>query len=125
MALWKYTTRTTDEAPFAWNDLHIRYRMARGISVQEVSPCVYEEVRYYGYTEELGAANLPPNPNQNTDFWPAPSAGLNFFRGGYEHEVDDATKACLISSGVADESNFTLASGFGSGGFGLGPFGGN
>lgn len=124
MALWKYTTRTVEEAPFAWNDLHIRFRIPRGISVQEVSPCVYEEIRYYSYTEELGAENLPPNPNQNTTFWPAPSAGLNFFRGGYEHEVDDATKACLISSGVADESNFTLASGFGSGGFGFGPFGG-
>lgn len=123
MALWKYTTRTVEEAPFAWNDLMVRYRMPRGISVQEVSPCVYEEIRYYSYTEELGAANLPPNPNENTDFWPAPSAGLNFFRGGYEHEVDDATKACLISSGVADESNFTLTGGFGSGGFGEGPFG--
>lgn len=123
MALWKYTTRTVEEAPFAWNDLMVRFRMPRGISVQEVSPCVYEEIRYYSYTEELGAANLPPNPNQDTDFWPAPSAGLNFFRGGYEHEVDDATKACLISSGVADESNFTLTSGFGSGGFGEGPFG--
>jgi hypothetical protein len=98
--------------------------MDRGISVQEVAPCQYEEVRYYAYTEELGAENLPPNPNQNTEFWPAPSEGLNFFRGGYEHEVDDATKACLISSGVADETNFILASGFGSGGFGQGPFGG-
>ncbi len=124
MALWKYTTRTTTEAPFAWNDLMVRFRMDRGISVQEVAPCQYEEVRYYAYTEELGAENLPPNPNQDTDFWPAPSAGLKFFRGGYEHEVDDATKACLISSGVADESNFTLTAGFGSGGFGFGPFGG-
>jgi hypothetical protein len=124
MALWKYTTRAVEEAPFAYNDLHFRYRMPRGISVQEVSPCQYEEIRYYSYTEEIGAANLPQNPNQNTAFWPAPSAGLKFFRGGYEHTVDDATKACLISSGVADETNFTLASGFGSGGFGQGPFGG-
>jgi hypothetical protein len=123
MAQWLFTTRTVDEAPFAWNDLMIRYRMSRGISVQEVAPCRYEEVRYYAYTDEIGAENLPPNPNENTEFWPAPSAGLNFFRGGYEHVVDDATKACLIASDVADESNFTLASGFGSGGFGLGGFG--
>jgi hypothetical protein len=83
--------------------------MDRGISVQEVSPCVYEEIRYYAYTDELGAENLPENPNQqDTNFWPAPSTGLNFFRGGYEHVVDDATKACLISSGVATESNFTV-----------------
>lgn len=124
MALWKYTTRTVDEAPFGYNDLMFRYRISRGISVQEVSPCQYEEIRFYAYTQELGAENLPQNPNQNTDFWPAPSAGLKFFRGGYEHEVDDATKACLIASGVADESNFVLTSGFGSGGFGSGPFGG-
>ncbi|HEY6018543.1 MAG TPA: hypothetical protein VIY48_01150 [Candidatus Paceibacterota bacterium] len=108
MALWKYTTSTVDEAPFAYNDLMFRYRISRGISVQEVAPCQYEEIRFYAYTDELGAENLPQNPNQNTSFWPAPSAGLKFFRGGYEHEVDDDTKACLISSGVADESNFVL-----------------
>ncbi len=124
MTTWKFTTRTVTEAPFAWNDLMVRYRMERGVSVQEVAPCVFEEVRYYAYTDELGATNLPQNPNQNTTFWPAPSAGLKFFRGGYEHLVDDATKACLISSGVADESNFTLTEGFGSGGFGEGGFGG-
>lgn len=125
MATWKYNTRAIEEAPFAWNDLMVRYRIPRGISVQEVSPCVYEEIRYYAYTDELGAENLPPNPNQNTSFWPAPSAGLKFFRGGYEHTVDDQTKACLISSGVADESNFTpLDHGFGDLGFGEGGFGG-
>ncbi len=107
MALWKYTTRTVEEGPLAWNDLMVRFRIPRGISVQEISPGQYEEIRYYAYTEELGAANLPPNPNQDTQFWPAPSEGLNFFRGGYEHEVDDATRADLIASGVADASNFT------------------
>lgn len=126
MATWKYTTRTVAEAPFAWNDLMVRYRMDRAISVQEVAPCQFEETRYYAYTDELGASNLPQNPNQDTDFWPAPSAGLRFFRGGYEHEVDDATKACLINSGVADESNFmpTAPLGFGEGGFGFYGFGG-
>ena len=125
MATWKYNTNVTEEAPFAWSDLMVRYRIPRGISVQEVAPCQYEEIRFYGYTEELGAVNLPQNPNQNTDFWPAPSAGLHFFRGGYEHEVDDSVKACLIASGVADESNFVAVSGFGIGPFGLGPFGGS
>lgn len=124
MATWKYNTNTVEEAPFAWNDLMVRYRMPRGISVQEVAPCQYEEIRFYAYTDELGAENLPQNPNQDTEFWPAPSAGLRFFRGGYEHVVDDSTKACLISSGVADESNFEAVSGFGVGPFGLGPFGG-
>lgn len=126
MASWIYTTNTVAEAPFAWNTLMFRYRMNRGISVQEVSPCVYEEVRYDSYSNEIGAINLPPNPNaQDTDFWPAPSAGLHYFRGGYEHTVNDAVKACLISSGVATESNFTLIDGpgFGEGGFGQGGFG--
>lgn len=108
MADYLFTTNTVAEAPFAWNALHVRYRMDRGVSVQEVSPGVYEEIRYYAYTDELGASNLPPNPNQNTEFWPATSAGLHFFRGGYEHTVDDTVKADLISSGVATESNFTL-----------------
>ena len=121
---WTFRTPTVSEAPFAWSDLMVRYRMDRGISIQEVAPCQYEKVRYYAYTDELGAENLPQNPNQNTDFWPAPSAGLNFFRGGYDHLVDSATKDCIIASGVADETNFTLTGGFGSGGFGEGPFGG-
>jgi len=127
MAFWIFTTPTVEEAPFAWNDLHVRYRMNRGVSVQEISPCQYELIRYYAYTDELGAENLPQNPNQDTDFWPAPSAGLNFFRGGYEHQVDSATRACLIASDIGiDASNFTLVGGFGYGlgPYGLGPYGG-
>lgn len=126
MALWLFTTPVVREAPFAWNDLHVRYGMNRGISIQEVSPCNYEPIRYYSYTDELGAENLPQNPNQDTDFWPAPSAGLNFFRGGYEHLVDDDVKACLIASDIGiDETNFTLtAIGFGEFGFGEFGFGG-
>lgn len=128
MATWLFTTPTVSEAPFAWNDLHVRYRMNRAVSVQEVAPCQYELVRYDAYTNELGAENLPPTPNQDTDFWPVPSAGLNYFRGGYEWIVDDATKACLIASGIGiDNSNFTLSpatgQGFGEGGFGEGGFG--
>lgn len=104
-----------------------RYRVNRGVSIVEVSPCVYEQVRYDAYTNEIGAVNLPPNPNgQDTDFWPAASAGLHYFRGGYQHIVDDATKACIIASGVADASNFVAVStgGFGEGGFGEGGYGG-
>lgn len=127
MATWLFTTPTTSEAPFAWNALMQRYRMNRGISVVEVSPCQYETIRYDAYTNEIGAVNLPPNPNQqDTDFWPAVQAGLHYFRGGYDHQVDDATKACLIASGIGiDESNFTPipGGGFGEGGFGEGGFG--
>lgn len=127
MANWTYRPNTVEETPFAWNDwLLERFRIPRGVSVQEVSPGVYEEIRYYAYTDEIGAVNLGPNPNaDNTDFWPAPSAGLHFFRGGYEHIVDDQVKADLIASGVATEANFTPPAGsFGAGGFGEGGFGG-
>lgn len=109
MAEWLYTTNSVEESPFAWSPLMERFRMPRGVSVQEISPGVYEEIRYYAYTDELGAENLPQNPNQNTDFWPAPSAGLHFFRGGYEHIVDDTVKADLIASGVATLANFVPA----------------
>lgn len=110
MANWIYTTNTVEESPFAWNPLMERFRMPRGISTQEVSPGVYEELRYYSYTDEIGAVNLPPNPNElDTEFYPAPSAGLHFFRGGYEHIVDDQVRTDLINSGVATASNFTPA----------------
>lgn len=109
MANWVYTTNSVQETPFAWNRLHERFRIPRGVSVQEITPGVYEEIRYYAYTDELGAENLPQNPNQNTSFWPAPSEGLNFFRGGYEHIVNDQVKTDLISSGVATLANFTPA----------------
>ncbi len=110
MANWYFTTNTVAEAPFAWSPLMERFRMDRALSVQEVSPGVYEETRYSAYTDEIGAVNLPPNPNeQDTTFWPAPSAGLHYFRGGYQHIVNDAVKADLIASGVATTSNFTPA----------------
>lgn len=77
----------------------------------ETAPGVYAQTRYDSYTNEIGAVNLPPNPNeQDTAFWPAPSAGLHYFRGGYQHTVDDAVKAALIAAGVGvTESNFTPA----------------
>lgn len=108
MADWLFTTPTVAEAPFAWNPLMERFRMDRAISIVEVSAGEYEQVRYDAYTNEIGAVNLPPNPNeQDTAFYPAVRAGLHYFRGGYEHIVDDTVKADIIASGVATESNFT------------------
>lgn len=126
MSTWLFTTNTVEEAPFAWNELHERFRMPRAISVKEISPCEYVEVRYDAYTNEIGAVNIPTPAGGWGDppMWEQPSAGLHYFRGGYEHIVDDAVKACLIASGVATEANFTnLNSGFGEGGFGEGGFG--
>lgn len=125
MAEWLFTTNTVAEAPFAWNPLMERYRMDRAISVKEISPCQYVEVRYDSYTNELGAVNIPSNGRPDNPAWQYPSNGLHYFRGGYEHVVNDAVKACLISSGVATESNFSIVDGpgFGEGGFGQGGFG--
>lgn len=103
-----------------------RYRMDRAVSVVEVTPGVYRQVRYDAYTSEIGAVNYPANPNaNNTAFWPAERAGLHYFRGGYEWIVDETVRANIISSGAATASNFTPAPGtFGFGGFGEGGFGG-
>lgn len=127
MATWLYTLNTVEEAPFAWNSLMERFRIPRAISVKEIAPCQYVEVRYDAYTNELGAVNIPAPAGgwDEPPMWELPSAGLHYFRGGYEHIVDDDVKACLIGSDVATESNFTLVtSGFGDLGFGEGPFGG-
>lgn len=122
MSNWIFTTPTVAEAPFAWNPLMERFRMNRGVSIIEVSPCVYQQVRYDAYTNEIGATNLPVNPNaDDTDFWPAPREGLHYFRGGYQHVVNDAVKACLIASNIGiDNSNFLPAPnlGYGVGGYG-------
>lgn len=93
MANWLYTTNSVDEAPFAWNALMQRYRLARAISTVEVSSGVYEEVRFDSYTNELDTL----------------ATGLHYFRGGYEHIVDDTVRAQLIASGVATAANFTPA----------------
>lgn len=127
MSSWLFTTPTVDEAPFAWSPLMQRFRISRGVSVVETAPCVYQQVRYDAYTNEIGATNLPVNPNaQDVTFWPAPSAGLHYFRGGYDHIVDDATKACLLSSDIGvTEDNFVPAPGtYGAGLYGDGPYGG-
>lgn len=108
MANWLYTTRTVDEAPFAWNSLMERFRISRGISVKEITPGVYAEVRYDAYTNELGAVNIPEPAGGFGNYEPT-SEGLHYFRGGYEHIVDDTIKGQLIASGVADLSNFTPA----------------
>jgi hypothetical protein len=107
MALWIFTTPTTSEAPFAWNDLHERYRMNRGVTVKQTAPGPnYVLERYAAYTDELGSANLPAQPSQPS----IQPTGLNTFRGGYAWIVDDTTKADLINSGIGiTNANFVIA----------------
>lgn len=106
MANWHYNPNTVEEAPFAWNALHERYRIPRGISVMETPPGSgnYEEIRFYAYTDETGAENLPRDTAyQSQEFY----KDIKVFRGGYIHTVDDQTRTDLINSGVATAANFT------------------
>lgn len=107
LANWHFATPTTSEAPFAWNDLMIRYRMNRGVSVVQTAPGAnYILERYQPWTDELGDLNYPAQPN-NPNVQPT---GLNNFRGGYDWIVDDATKTDLINSGIGiTGANFTPA----------------
>src|SRR5437879_12871941 len=101
MANWVLAAPTVAEAPFAWSPLMERFRMDRALSVQETSPGVFVTTRYDAYTNEIGATNLPVNPTAgDTDFWPAASAGLRYYRGGSACQVRDQDKADLIASGV-------------------------
>ena len=61
MADWLYTLNTVDEAPFAWNPLHERFRIPRGISTKEITPGVYAEVRC-----PCSPVELSPNGIQGT-----------------------------------------------------------
>lgn len=95
-----------------WNFMMERYRMDRGVTVKQTAPGPnYILARYDSYTNEIGASNLPPNPNAgDTAFYPAPQTGLNTFRGGYDWIVDDTTKADLINSNIGiTNANFTPA----------------
>lgn len=108
MANWHFATPdVARENPFAWNVLHERYGMTRGVTVYQTAPGPnYTTKRYGSYTDELGSANLPAQPSQPS----VQPTGLNTFRGGYDWIVDDATKADLINSGIGiTNANFTPA----------------
>ena len=108
MANWHFRTPdVAKEAPFAWNPLMERFGMTRGVTVVQTAPGPnYQIIRFDAYTNELGAANIPLSTSdpqiQNT--------GLNYFRGGYDWIVNDATKNDLINSNIGITSaNFTPA----------------
>lgn len=112
---WIFEPPTTDEAPFLWEIPLDRYRMLRGISIAEVATNVFQEGRFFSYTDENAILN----------------AGLRFYRGGYQWRVSDQDRLDLINSGLVGPDNFTPCPdvpppdlGFGQGGFGQGPFGG-
>lgn len=104
MASWYFTTPNVpgDEAPFAWNPLMERYRIARALSVVETSHDVFVTERYGSYTDE--ALYFGTTPGAPTVYGPN---GLRYYRGGYQHIVSDQDKTDLINSGVVTAANFT------------------
>jgi hypothetical protein len=115
-----FTNPTVDQAPFAWNVLHERYRIPRAETIAETAHNVWEIFQFGSYTDEL--AYTGTGPGAPTVIQPN---GLRYYRGGYEHMVTAQDMADLIASGLVTSSNFTPCPGsFGSGGFGSGPYGG-
>ena len=82
-----FTTPIVREGPIGRHRLHYFYKDNRGISIAK-SGGTYTQVRY-------------PIDSSLDDY-------DEFYRGGYNHTVNEATKAALIAGGVGvTEANFT------------------
>jgi hypothetical protein len=87
MADYVFKTPTVREGPAGKHRLFYFYKLDRGISIAK-SGGVYSRVRYV--------------LDETIDDY------QEFYRGGYNYTVDDATKAALIAGGVGiTEANFT------------------
>ena len=87
MANYVFTTPIVREGPAGKHRLFYFYKLNRGVSIAK-SGGVYSQVRYV--LDEV-----------IDDY-------QEFYRGGYNHTVNDATKAALIAGGVGvTEANFT------------------
>jgi hypothetical protein len=87
MADYKFTTPVVEEAPIGKHRLFYFYKQDKGISIAK-SGGTYSQVRYV-VDEDIADYD-------------------EFYRGGYTHTVDEATRAALIAGGVGITSaNFT------------------
>ena len=88
MTEWLFKTQTVEEGPAGQSRLFHFYKIDRGITIVREIDGDYAQVRYL----------------QDEDYATYPE----IYQGGYNHIVDDATKARLIAGGVGvTESNFT------------------
>ena len=89
MANWLFKTPTVEEGPAGGARLFYFYKIDRGITiVREPDSGEYAQVRYL---EDITYSDYP-----------------EIYQGGYNHIVDDATKAALIAGDVGvTEANFT------------------
>lgn len=87
MANWTFTTPIVEEGPAGGHRLFYFYRLNKGITIVKADG-EYFQTRYPVDEDLLEYEEV--------------------YRGGYEHTVDDATKAALIAGGVdVTEANFT------------------
>ena len=88
MTNWLFKTPTVEEGPAGGHRLFEFYKIDRGITIVRNTNGSYAQVRYLVDDEY---ADYP-----------------EIYQGGYNHTVDDATKARLIAANVGvTESNFT------------------
>jgi len=87
MAYYVFKTPTVREGPAGGARLFYFYKLDKGIRIAK-SGATYSQVRY-------------PVDEDIADY-------DEFYRGGYNHTVDDTTKAALIAGNVGvTEANFT------------------
>ena len=88
MTQWLFKTPTVEEGPAGDTRLFYFYKIDRGITIVMQTNGNWKQVRYM-VDEDLSDYPI-------------------VFAGGYNHTVDDATKASLIAGNVGvTEANFT------------------
>lgn len=88
MTQWIFNTPIVEEGPAGTHRLFHFYKLDRGITIVLLPTGGYAQIRY--------------PEDEDLTFFPV------VYRGGYQHTVDDATKADLIAGGVGvTEDNFT------------------
>ncbi len=88
MTEWLFKTPTVEEGPAGEHRLFYFYKLDRGITIVMDTDGEWKQVRY-AVESDLNAYPI-------------------VYAGGYNHTVDDATKASLIAGDVGvTEANFT------------------
>ncbi len=88
MTEYTFVTPIVEEGPAGLSRLFHFYKLDRGVTIVLKPTGGYAQIRF----------------PQDSDFDTYPA----YYRGGYNHTVDEATKAALIAGGVGvTESNFT------------------
>jgi hypothetical protein len=81
MAQYKLVGPSVKETPMAWNRLHMRYGIHRGITIMRING-IYSTYRYPSQTEILQAEEV--------------------YMGGHEYIIDEHTKNELTAQGYGE-----------------------